>query len=109
MRPSFACIAFYGWPARWALAFSGNPPLYLANKVISLSLPLSIVTDRVAGLFTTGVNCLLFYYTDTIISVFITFCMRHSRGEMYIGLGRLYICVSVCASPHSHTTPRTRM
>jgi len=32
----FACLACYGWLARWALAFSGNPPLYLANKFFSL-------------------------------------------------------------------------
>jgi len=27
---------------------------------------------------------------------------------MYIGQGRIYICVSVCPSPHFHTTARTR-
>jgi len=40
---------------------------------------------------------------------FITFRVRRSRGEMYIGHGRLSVCVSVCPSPHSHTTIRTPM
>ena len=39
-----------------------------------------------------------------------TSCVRYnSRGEMYIGHDRLCVCVSVCPSPHSHTTARTRM
>jgi len=30
----------------------------------------------------------------------ITFCVRHSRGEMYIGHGHLYVCLSVpCCFP----------
>ena len=45
----------------------------------------------------------------------ITFRVKNSRGEMYIGHGRLYacvsvclyVCLSVCPSPHSHTTART--
>jgi len=32
-------------------------------------------------------------------NIFITFCVRRSRGEIYISHGRL----SVCPSPHSHT------
>ena len=28
----------------------------------------------------------------------ITFQLRHSRGEMYIGHGRLCVCVSACVS-----------
>jgi len=43
----------------------------------------------------------------------VTFRVRRSRGEMYIGHGHLCVCLSVClsvcASPHSHTTARTRM
>jgi len=39
---------------------------------------------------------------------FITFCMRHSRGEMYVHHSRLYY-VSVCPSRHSHTTAQTWM
>jgi len=42
-------------------------------------------------------------------SLFITFRVRHSRGEMYIGHGRLSVCLSVCPSPHSNTTARTQM
>jgi len=30
----------------------------------------------------------------------ITFSMRHSRGEMYIGHGRLCVCLSLAALPH---------
>jgi len=37
------------------------------------------------------------------------FRVRRSRVEMYSGHGRLCVCVSVCPSPHSHTTARTRM
>jgi len=33
----------------------------------------------------------------------LTFRVRRSRGEIYIGQVRL--CVSVCPSPHSHTDP----
>jgi len=33
----------------------------------------------------------------------ITFRVRHSRGEIYIGHGRLCVCMSVCPSHHSHT------
>jgi len=42
---------------------------------------------------------------------FITFRVRRSRGEMYTGHGRLCVCVwlSVCPSPHCHTTARPRM
>ena len=43
----------------------------------------------------------------------IIFRVRRSRGEIYIGHGRLCdcvsVCVSVCPSPHSHSTARTRM
>ena len=38
-----------------------------------------------------------------------TFRMRRSRGEMYIGHSRLCVRVSVCPSPHSHTTAWTQM
>jgi len=40
---------------------------------------------------------------------FYTFRVRRSRGEMYSGLGHLYVCLSVCLSLHSHTTTRTRV
>ena len=30
--------------------------------------------------------------------------MKRSRGEMYSGHDRLCVCLSVCPSPHSHTT-----
>jgi len=39
----------------------------------------------------------------------VTFPVRRSRGEMYIGYGRLCVCVFVCPSPHFQTSPRTRM
>jgi len=38
----------------------------------------------------------------------VTFRVRRSRGEMYIGHGRLCICACVCPSPHFHTTAPTR-
>jgi len=38
-------------------------------------------------------------------SELVTLRVTRSRGEMYIGHGRL----SVCPSPHSHTSARTRM
>jgi len=46
-------------------------------------------------------------------SDFTTFHLRHSRGEMYIGHGRLCVCVSACVSislslaafPHYCTDP----
>jgi len=38
----------------------------------------------------------------------ITFGVRRSRGEMYISHGHLCVCLSVCPSPHSHTTAWTR-
>jgi len=53
--------------------------------------------------------------SDTSYYYFITFRVRRSRGEMYIGHARLYvclcvcICLSVCPSPHSHTNARTRI
>ena len=30
----------------------------------------------------------------------LTFRVRHSRGEMYIGHGRLCVCLSLAAFPH---------
>ena len=44
-------------------------------------------------------------------SSLITCRERRTRGETYIGHGRLCVCVSVCLcpSPHSHTATRTRM
>jgi len=39
---------------------------------------------------------------------FITFRVRHSRGEMYIGHERLYVvsvCLSAAACPHYCTDP----
>jgi len=44
-----------------------------------------------------------------VLYKFITFRVRRSRGEMYIGHGRLCVFVPVCPSPHSHITARTRM
>jgi len=41
--------------------------------------------------------------------LFITFRMSRRSREMYIGHARLCVCVSVCLSPNSHTTARTRM
>jgi len=41
-----------------------------------------------------------------IAQILITFRVRHSRSE-YILVTAVY--VSVCPSPHSHTTARTRM
>ena len=32
-------------------------------------------------------------YNDNSYRYFITFCMRHSQGEMYIGHSRLSVCV----------------
>jgi len=35
----------------------------------------------------------------------ITFRVRRNRGEMYIGHGRLYVCLSLAAFPHYCTDP----
>jgi len=45
-------------------------------------------------------------HTETLKEL-ITCLMRRSQGEMYIGHARL--CLSVCPSPHDHTTARTQM
>jgi len=42
---------------------------------------------------------------STVLEVVTTFRMRHSRGEMYIGLGRLCVCLSLGAFPHYCTDP----
>jgi len=46
---------------------------------------------------------------DWLVNWFITFRMRHSQGEMYIGHGRLCVCLFVCLSlaafPHYCTDP----
>jgi len=36
------------WPTRWDLAFSGNPPLYLAT-IFPLSLSPSLSSKRLSG------------------------------------------------------------
>jgi len=52
-------------------------------------------------------------YVKLLWSLVITFLVEQSWGEMYIGHGSLCVymsvCVSICPSPHSHTTARTRM
>jgi len=40
---------------------------------------------------------------------YISRASRRRRREMYFGHTRLCVCVSVCPSPHSHTTARTQM
>jgi len=40
-------------------------------------------------------------------SLVITFCVRRSRGKMYIG--DVHLCVCVCPSTHAHTTAWTWM
>jgi len=43
----------------------------------------------------------------------ITFRVRHSRGEMYVGHGRLCVCLSVCLSlaafPHYCMDPLCKL
>jgi len=38
-------------------------------------------------------------------NILVTFRVRHSRGEMYIGYGRLCVCLSRAAFPHYCTDP----
>jgi len=38
----------------------------------------------------------------------VTVCMSHRQRKVYSGHGHLCECVSVCLSPHVHTTARTR-
>jgi len=42
-------------------------------------------------------------------AVLITFRVRRSRREMCISRVFVSVCLSVCPSPHSHSTARTRM
>jgi len=42
-------------------------------------------------------------------SIIITFRVRRSRGEMYIGHGRLCVWLYVCPSSHSNTATGTRI
>jgi len=42
------------------------------------------------------------------LSCIITFRLRRNRDEVYIGHARLCVCLSVCPSPPSHATARTR-
>ena len=46
---------------------------------------------------------------DDEIAGAIIFCVRHSRGEMYIGRECLCVCLHVCLLPHSHTAALIRM
>jgi len=39
---------------------------------------------------------ILYYHCTTVICLLITFRVRRSRGEMYIGHGRLCLCVCLC-------------
>jgi len=43
------------------------------------------------------------YHDDSTINIVITFRMRHSRGEMYSGHGRLCVCLFLAAFPHYST------
>jgi len=43
--------------------------------------------------------------TVLFFSPFVTFRVRRSRGEMYIGHGRLCVCLSLAAFPHYYTDP----
>jgi len=43
-------------------------------------------------------HCYYYYYI-------ITFCVRHGRGEMYIGHDCLSVCLSLAAFPHYCTDP----
>jgi len=49
------------------------------------------------------------YACSAVSRTLITFRVRVSRNEMYNGHGRLCVCLSLCPSPHSHTTAPTRM
>jgi len=46
--------------------------------------------------------------TNAYLFVLITLRVSRRR-EMYSGHPRLSVCVSVCPSPHSYTTARSRM
>jgi len=61
-------------------------------KQVAFTLSCQLIIDSVLG------GCFV-----------IAFCVRLSRGEMYSGHTRLRVCLSVCPSPHSHTTAGTRM
>jgi len=39
--------------------------------------------------------------------MFVTFNVRHSQAEMYIGISHLSVCLSFWPLQHSHTTART--
>jgi len=42
------------------------------------------------------------------VFVVVTFRVCRRRRKMYIGHSRLCVCLTVCASPHSHTTVLSR-
>jgi len=44
--------------------------------------------------------------TEKSKQLLITFRVRRSRREIYIGHARLCVCVSVCLQPYAHTTAR---
>jgi len=88
-----------------ALGLHLNGQLTLFNLQ---SLQLTWLSDIAVGLNIVSANFLKF----VVIAYawwFITFCVKCSRSEMYIGHGRLCVCLSVCPSPHSYTTAQTPM
>ena len=43
--------------------------------------------------------------THYVLEIIITFRVRHRRGEMYTGHGRLCVCLSLAVCPHDCTDP----
>ena len=80
------------------LLTTNSLPLLQMN---SLLLWVTVISTSPYGLV------LFDYYISCCL--IITFCMRHSRGEMYICHGRLSVCVSDCLSlaafPHYSMDP----
>jgi len=67
-------------------------------------IPGHVLVTQVLSYYNIGYHGIL-----SLRGLVITCRSRHSRDEMYICHGRLCVCVSVCPSPHSRTTERTRM
>jgi len=84
-----------------------------AEYSVILSAYTNVILDIVVGFFPKKLQ----YRSFKLI----TFRVRRSRGEMCIGHGRLCVyvsvsvclsvslCMTVCSSPHSRSTARTRM
>jgi len=49
--------------------------------------------------------CVADAFATPIICCFVTFCVTHSRGEMYSGHGCLCVCLSFATFPHYCADP----